>query len=393
MFVLSRNLMMIGAVLVVTASYASAQPADQEFGWSLKVDAEVRRNAERRSQRRPPPATDSGEIHVETDLVLSDLLVQDKNGIPVHGLKAADFEISESGSQQTIDVFAYGDSSIPRSIILVIDHSLSQLRNIDLSIESAKVLVDSLRPNDRMAVVSDDVAMIADLTSDKEVLKSALEGLRVKCDQGKFGKSLQYSALFATLNERISRNGTRNIIIFQTDGDELSMVRRSRAPGNTNFNLDDIVSLSKRKGVTIYTVYTGSRLGSHSPRERLDRTRRDIDEQIRAFAVASGKPPPQQGSSKLSKEYVLARAERVMEEEEAVASVAGETGGIAQSLETPDQAPAVYERILSDIGRRYLIGYYPTERPETNNREREVRVTLRNKGGYRVIGGRTYVVY
>jgi len=82
-----------------------------------------------------------------------------------------------------------------------------------------------------------------------------------------------------------------------------------------------------------------------------------------------------------------------MEEERAVASVAEETGGIAQSLETPDQASAVYDRILSDIGRRYLIGYYPPERSETAAREREVRITLKNKGNYRIIGGRTYVAY
>jgi VWFA-related protein len=289
-------------------------------------------------------------------------------------------------------VFAFGDSSIPRSIILVIDHSLSQLRHIDLSIASAKVLVDALRPNDRMAIVSDDVELVSDLTSNKDQLRNALESLRLKCNAGKFGKSSQYSALFATLNERISRNGTRNIVIFQTDGDELLMLRRNRSPGIVSFGIDDIVSTAERKGVTIYTIFTGSRLGMHSRYERLEHTRREIDEQIRAFTVAAGKPPPSR-PSKLSREYLTARAERIMAEEKALVSVAEQTGGIAQSLESPEQAAIVYERILSDIGRRYLIGYYPSERAETATREREVRITLRTKGNYRVIGGRTYVAY
>jgi VWFA-related protein len=323
---------------------------------------------------------------------LSDLLVQDKDGTPVSGLKAQDFEIVESGTPQSIDVFAVGDAAIPRSIILVIDHSLSQLRHIDLSVESAKVLVDSLRPNDRMAIVSDDIQLIADLTSDKEVLKSALEGLRTKCASGKFGKSYQYSALYATLNERIARNGTRNIVIFQTDGDEFPSLRRTRSTGASSFALDDVLSLAERKGVTVYTVFTGNRFGEKSRSERMERVRHAIEDQIRAFAAATGRPQPTK-RSKLSNEYMEQHAQRAMADEKAVASVAERTGGIAQSLELPEQAREVYERILSDIGRRYLIGYYPAETLDKDSREREVRITLKRRGNYRVVGGRTYVAY
>ncbi len=380
------------AIAVITATSVNAQKEEREFGWSLKVDAAVRKKAEVRPSRIRLPDAAPEEIRVDTDLVLSDLLVQDKNGAPISGLKAEDFEISESGSPQKIDVFAYGDSSIPRSIILVIDHSLSQLPHINLSIASAKVLVDTLRPNDRMAVVSDDIEMVSELTSDKDQLKSALESLRVKCSGGKFGKSSQYSALFATLNERISRNGTRNIVIFQTDGDEMMMLRGSRTYETASFGIEDIVSVAERKGVTIYSVYTGPRLANRTREERLEHTRREIDQQIRAYALARGKSPPTKPST-LSKQYILSRAERTIVEEKAVGSIAEETGGLAQALESPDQAADVYERILSDIGRRYLIGYYPPERSTSTMREREVRITLRNKGNFRVVGGRTYLAY
>lgn len=388
-------LMSIAAAAIFLAAVGSGQPQqpEREFGWSLTVEpAERRKMREQPVQKVSGQAAESDEIRIETDLVLSDLLVQDKNGTPVSGLKAADFEIIESGIPQKIDVFAFGDAAIPRSIILIIDHSLSQLRHIDLSVESAKILVDSLRPNDRMAIVSDDIQLIADLTSDKDVLKAALEGLRTKCASGKFGKSYQYSALYATLNERISRNGTRNIVIFQTDGDEFPSLRRTRTTGVSSFTLEDISSTAERKGVTVYTVFTGSRFGEESRRERLERVRNAIDEQIRAFALATGKPPPTK-RSKLSKEYMEQHAQRAMVDEKAVASVAERTGGIAQSLEVPEQAREVYERILSDIGRRYLIGYYPADTLEKGSREREVRITLKRKGNYRVVGGRTYVAY
>ncbi|MEO5858393.1 MAG: VWA domain-containing protein [Pyrinomonadaceae bacterium] len=377
--------------VVLTAGTVSAQPA-REFGWSLEVEPAERKRAEARPMPKPFEAASLGEIRVDTDLVLSDLLVQDKNGSPVSGLKASDFEISEDGSPQKIDVFAYGDASIPRSIILVIDHSLSQWRQIDRSVGAAKVLVDSLRAADRMAIVSDDVVLIAEFTSDKALLKSALDGLRIKCTDGKFGKSRQYSALFAALNERISRNGTRNIVIFQTDGDEFGTLRRSRSPGVSNFGVDDIVRAAERKGATIYSVFTGSQLAGRSKRERFEQTRREIDDQIQAYALVGRSKTPRL-PVKLSDEYVKARVHLAILEEEAVRTVAEESGGISQTLESPDQAAVVYERILGDIERRYLIGYYPTDRPNATLREKEVRITLKNRGNYRIVGGRTYVAY
>jgi len=46
-------------------------------------------------------------------------------------------------------------ATVPRSIILIIDYSPSQFAYIKDSIEAAKVLVDKLKPRDRMAVVTD----------------------------------------------------------------------------------------------------------------------------------------------------------------------------------------------------------------------------------------------
>lgn len=383
-----------GSLWIVSSLFAQTGD-EREFGWSLTVDSLSRKRSEAKpavSPRDAAATSDAAEIRIDTQLVLSDLLVQDKNGVPVTGLKASDFEVTENGAKQNIDIFAYGDSSIPRSIILVIDHSLSQWRHIDRSISAAKVLVDSLRPSDRMAIVSDDVALISDFTPEKDVLKDRLDSLGRKCAEGKFGKSFQYSALFAALNERVERNGTRNIVIFQTDGDELAAIGSKLTWGGVRFGIDDIVSVAKQKGVTIYSVYTGARFRGISRRELIEKVREDLTAQI-AAVPASIRGPKQADTLKFSNDYLAGRAQRVIIEETAVVSVAERSGGIAQSLETPDQAAAVYERILSDIGKRYLVGYYPPERAQSQPREREVRISLRNKGNHRIVGGRTYVSY
>ena len=126
--------------------------------------------------------SDESVIRVDTDLVVAEFDVRDKKGKRVVGLGGSDFRIEEDGVEQAIEVFSYGkgSSSINRSIILIIDYSQSQLPYIETSIEAAKVLVDMLEPNDRMALVTDDVELLLDFSSDKAVLKEQLDNLKFR---------------------------------------------------------------------------------------------------------------------------------------------------------------------------------------------------------------------
>jgi hypothetical protein len=49
----------------------------------------------------------------------------------------------------------------------------------------------------------------------------------------------------------------------------------------------------------------------------------------------------------------------------------------------------VYARILADINRRYVIGYYPSNK-ELDGKLREVRVEVRGHPEYAVQGRRSY---
>jgi hypothetical protein len=109
---------------------------------------------------------------------------------------------------------------------LIIDYSVSQLPFIESSVAAAKTLVDRLKPNDRMSIVTDDVALLAPFTRDKWKLKDGLDSLRKRAKSKRFGRSEQYSALLATLKE-LTVSAERPIIIFQTDGDELSNLRNA----------------------------------------------------------------------------------------------------------------------------------------------------------------------
>jgi VWFA-related protein len=58
------------------------------------------------AQQAPPPQPDAADtIHVSTKLIVVDVIVQDKAGHPIHGLKPEDFRLSEGKNPQTIRHF------------------------------------------------------------------------------------------------------------------------------------------------------------------------------------------------------------------------------------------------------------------------------------------------
>jgi hypothetical protein len=122
---------------------------------------------------------------------------------------------------------------VPRSIALIIDYSGSQFPYIENSVEAAKVLIDKLGPRDRLAIITDDIEMLCDFTTNKTELKKKLDIL-LERSRGKksllglggknrrLGLSAQYSALMATLKEAFDAEDQRPIIVFK-----LTAMRRS----------------------------------------------------------------------------------------------------------------------------------------------------------------------
>ena len=78
-------------------------------------------------------------VRIDTELAEFEVLVEDKNGRPVHGLRAEDFRIFENGKQQRIDFFQPVRSGVrtrPMIIVFAVDVSgsmtpaeLEKLRN------------------------------------------------------------------------------------------------------------------------------------------------------------------------------------------------------------------------------------------------------------------------
>src|SRR5688572_3938558 len=263
--------------------YLGLPPRLRDFGSSLsRAQQTVGGNAR--------PSEDEDVVRVQTDLVVSAVLVLDAQGKTVRGLTRDDFIVKEDGKPQEIATLSLGDDKdLPRSIVLVIDYSVSQSPFIRTSIDSAKMLVDKLNPKDRMAIVTDDVNLLVDFTSDKQLLKTQLEGLKTSALSGNIGQSEQYDALLASLNELFNNEDVRPIIIFQTDGDQLEKLNQSTSSEMDTYywlpqkySLEDIMTATEKSRAAVYSVISGIKLVDVPQNDLARRARVDWEDRQRA---------------------------------------------------------------------------------------------------------------
>lgn len=428
------------SVIAVLASPASAQkrekPQLKDFGSSLKkLKWDPERNTGNVVAGNRTEVPDGDVIRIDTSLVALDVLVVDKQGRPVQGLQASDFAISEDGVPQQVGHFLLGDNAkLPRSLVLIIDYSGSQFPFIKNSVEAAKVLVDKLGPSDRMAIVTDDVELLVDFTTDKKKLKQKLDSL-VEKNQGKkgllgfganrrFGRSAQYSALMATLKEAFDEEDERPIIVFQTDGDEAFYLRNSiitptvppnlpvelrarvqeevegqlrlQRQGMTEFSLDDVYREVERSRATIYTVIPGTRLVGYSPDEQLIRFKADEERRLTEWlASVSSKVRTafqkrnEERLGRMTPEMWQQRADNGVNVQSALAAVGPLSGGSTSYLESAGQAQEIYSAIFADIDKRYIVGYYPTNK-ERDGKRRRISLEVKGHPDYTVLGRKYY---
>jgi VWFA-related protein len=380
-------------------SETKEKPTLKKFGSSLKRikwDPVKQATVETESPRNERDAAAEDVVRINTHLVVCDVMVRDRRGLAVTGLTVDDFVVKEDDQPQQIGHFSLGsDVSVGRSIVLIIDYSNSLRAYIDRTVNAAKTLVDKLGPKDRMAIVTDDVALLVDFTAEKPKLKKALESLKVKA-QTIPGHSDQFSALLATVRELFDEEDIRPIIIFQTDGDQIgflqppdSLLSAGRLRSSiTQFSLADVYAATERSRATVYTVIPGFRLIGLTKAVQLERAKIDLER----FIVSNGF-----GGDYLSRQPYHPSNKGVSDHSDyrlrgqlATAGVAKLTGGWTSFLEQPEQAEAIYESILSDINDRYVVGYYSTNKLADGKR-RHLLIEVRDHPEYTVWGRKSYL--
>ena len=159
----------------------------------------------------PPEPEDVETLKTETDLVTVPLIATDHNGLYVTDLRQEEFKISEDGVAQEIAFF--GRVSAPFHVVLMLDTSSSTKDNLRQIQQAAYTFVEQLQPVDRVKIISfdDKVNDLNEFTSDREVLRAAINGTR----PGEGTKV--YDAVELAMNTWRPIRGRRAIVLF-SDG-------------------------------------------------------------------------------------------------------------------------------------------------------------------------------
>jgi VWFA-related protein len=224
-------------------------------------------------------AQDDDPIKVDTTIVRLNVGVSDRQGRAITTLDKENFTVFEDGVKQNI--LNFQPTVTPFSVVLMLDMSGSTAsfrQNIQLS---AYRFIDTLSPNDRIAVIEfyDKVNLRNDFTSDRKVIANSINVANGK------GKTQFYKALELAL-EKLSKEGKRRkAIICLTDGIDTALQDKDRSflskfddaqvpnaiKPEQNETLSKILNNADAQGVTIFPIAlpTGDpkRLADPTPRQ------------------------------------------------------------------------------------------------------------------------------
>jgi VWFA-related protein len=184
------------------------------------------------------------------EAVRVDVLVTD-NGQPIRGLGAADFDLSDNGVPQQVELVSFDE--VPLNVILALDMSdsvagerLAQLRGAGVE------LLAALKNEDQSALIafSHAVQLGAKLTHDAAAVREALEDARGT------GMTALIDGAYAGIMVGESDAGRSLLIVFSDGVDTSSWLRA-----------DAVLDTAKRADVVVYGVSVVSRLKPEFLRE------------------------------------------------------------------------------------------------------------------------------
>ncbi|MFT3745887.1 MAG: VWA domain-containing protein [Pyrinomonadaceae bacterium] len=171
------------------------------------------------------PTPDDEPIKVDTLLINIPMIVTDRDGRYVGGLKKDDFSIELDGVKQEIEYFA--DAEAPVSVAIILDMSGSTLPYIKAIRDAAKAFVDKLNPADQAVVMTFDqrstINVECELTSDRKKLSGKIGSLRHSFRDPMVERGVgvypdMYDTIYKAIKKEFASVKGRKAIIVLTDG-------------------------------------------------------------------------------------------------------------------------------------------------------------------------------
>ncbi len=305
---------------------------------------------------------DSETIRVETSLVSVPVVVSDRQGRYLPGLKREEFAVWSDGKPREIAFFATAEE--PLRVAILLDTSRSTEGVLGNIKKAAKEFVRILSPNDSAMIVSFDydVHINSPLTSDKKQLEKAIKDVEI----GEMTGTVMRDAVIDTVTKHLSKSTGRKAIIMLTDGKDFG----SYALEN------EVLRRIEESDVMIYPIFYET---SFRQQVMMRRNRR--------FGGGMGRnrrPFPRQDDRVRRRDEI--QNERAMDYLKRLADLSAGT-----LFEKKDNdLDKVFLSIAQELRQQYRIGFYPDEGLDDSSvHEIKVKVSrpdvsVRSRYSYRV---------
>ncbi len=278
-------------------------------------------------------------IKVYSNLVTVPVIVSDRNGRYISGLREQDFKLYDNSAEQKLAYFDAAEA--PLNVALLLDTSRSTAGVIDDIRAAAKNFLKDLRPQDRAMIVSFDygVHKLSTLTSDRKVLERAIKDAHV----GEYVGTLLNDALFDVIDRDLKPVTGRKAIVLLTDGRD----------AGSRFSEDEVLSYATESDAMIYSIYYEPAPMRGRDRDRPFRRRGGI------FGGRGGDRFPGQGGPRAQqrRDRQGLRGEFAIEYLTRLSEV---SAGRFYESETTD-LKKTFGLIAEELRNQYRLGFYPDE--------------------------------
>ena len=178
-------------------------------------------------------------FRADVETILVNVLVTDRQGQPLSGLKHENFQLFEDGVEQ--DILNFFPVDAPFSVALLLDTSYSTVGKLGRIQNAAISFLDQIHPDDEVMVISfdDQVYLDTDFTRNNDEVERAIKSTRSG------GSTQLYDSVYIGL-ERLQDQPFRKIMVLFTDGVDSASMETSEG---------ETIDFSKEADATIYTIF------------------------------------------------------------------------------------------------------------------------------------------
>jgi VWFA-related protein len=286
-------------------------------------------------------ANESDKIQKSNKTLVSvPVVVSDRDGHYIPGLKKEDFTVYQDGVKQNIALFATYEE--PLNIALLLDSSGSTEDVLKEIKDAAKDFVKLLNPKDQCLVATFDsqVKILNPFTSNQKTLKNSLGNVR----SAQIGGTVMYRAVEQLLQNSFANVQGRKVIVLLTDGKDFG----------SGITKDELSNQLEESDVLIYTIFYKTGAGSNKPAAaKKEKPSKKNKKKKKGYSILISGPvyvPTEE-------EVELHEKNDEIEAVDALKKMSDTTAGRFYQSDTP-KLREVFKKVAGELREQYRLGYH-----------------------------------